>query len=143
MTNEEYNNIRFCGFGNNGRLGRSVHTQHTFDTVSPSLPFKVADMALGPDHSLLISTEGHVYSFGSNKYQQLGYSVDAPVSQHAKFASTSDPFQTTPKRIVGVLKREVMEGISAGKTASACWKADSLFTWGTNEGHLGKCMMLA
>ncbi|TIB71205.1 hypothetical protein E3Q23_03859 [Wallemia mellicola] len=137
MTNEEYNNIRFCGFGNNGRLGRSVHTQHTFDTVSPSLPFKVADMALGPDHSLLISTEGHVYSFGSNKYQQLGYSVDAPVSQHAKFASTSDPFQTTPKRIVGVLKREVMEGISAGKTASACWKADSLFTWGTNEGHLG------
>lgn len=137
ITEEDTDNVRFCGFGNGGRLGRSVHTQYAFETPSSLLDVKAVVMALAQDHTLLLDSDGHVYSFGFNKYQQLGYAVDTPTSQHAKFTNSSDPFQITPKRIVGALKKEVMDGVAAGKTASACWKNDTLYTWGTNEGHLG------
>ncbi|TIB58205.1 hypothetical protein E3P78_03995 [Wallemia ichthyophaga] len=137
ITDEHTNNVRFCGFGNGGRLGRSVHAQYAFEPLASPLDVKVVDMALAQEHTLLLDADGHVYSFGLNKHQQLGYAVDAPTSHHAKFTNSSDPFQITPKRIFGALKKEVMEGVAAGKTASACWKNDTLFTWGTNEGHLG------
>jgi hypothetical protein len=45
--------------------------------------------------------------------------------------------QTTPKRIVGALKKEWVRGVAAGRMSSACWTADAVWTWGTNLGHLG------
>lgn len=45
--------------------------------------------------------------------------------------------QVSPKRIVGMLKKEFVKGVAAGRMASACWTEDSVYTWGTNAGHLG------
>ena len=138
VTDENENNVYFCGFGSGGRLGKSTHTQIPFDKLSSDFNVKVKDISLAQDHTMILTDEGHVYTFGLNRYFQLGYaSVDAPSSHHAKFATTNEPIQFNPKRIVGILKKEIVVGISAGKCSSACWNNDSLFTWGTNEGHLG------
>ena len=50
----------------------------------------------------------------------------------------SEPIQSTPRRIFGPLKKEVVKGVTACKTASACWTDVDLFTWGTNTGQLGQ-----
>lgn len=46
--------------------------------------------------------------------------------------------QTTPRVIAGSLKREVVRGVAACKTASACWTGEGVWTWGRNGGQLGK-----
>lgn len=48
-----------------------------------------------------------------------------------------EPVQVSPKKIVGPLKKEFVLGVAASKTASACWTATEVFTWGTNNGQLG------
>ena len=45
--------------------------------------------------------------------------------------------QTTPRVISGPLKRERVRGIAACNSASTCWTATELFTWGKNNGQLG------
>ena len=52
-------------------------------------------------------------------------------------ATDAEPIQSSPRRIFGPLKKEVVKGIAACKTASACWTEVDLFTWGTNVGQLG------
>ena len=49
-----------------------------------------------------------------------------------------EPIQTIPKRVVGLLRREVVIGVAASRNASACWTKETVFTWGTNTGQLGR-----
>jgi hypothetical protein len=49
-----------------------------------------------------------------------------------------EPIQSIPKRVVGFLRKEVVRGVAASKNASACWTTDTVFTWGTNTGQLGR-----
>ena len=53
-----------------------------------------------------------------------------------------EPIQAIPKRIVGLLRREVVIGVAASKNASACWTKETVFTWGTNTGQLGRVFLL-
>ena len=52
-----------------------------------------------------------------------------------------EPIQAIPKRIVGLLRREVVIGVAASKNASACWTKETVFTWGTNTGQLGRVFL--
>ena len=49
-----------------------------------------------------------------------------------------EPIQAIPKRVVGLLRREIVIGVAASKNASACWTKEAVFTWGTNTGQLGR-----
>ena len=49
-----------------------------------------------------------------------------------------EPIQAIPKRVVGLLRKEVVIGVAGSKNASACWTKDTVFTWGTNTGQLGR-----
>ena len=49
-----------------------------------------------------------------------------------------EPIQAIPKRVVGLLRREVVIGVAASRNASACWTKETVFTWGTNTGQLGR-----
>ena len=45
--------------------------------------------------------------------------------------------QATPKRLVGILKKEFVIGVAASRYHCAVFTADTLFTWGKNNGQLG------
>jgi alpha-tubulin suppressor-like RCC1 family protein len=92
-------------------------------------------VAVGQDHTLALTNSGDVYSWGLNRFFQLGYVVDVPNTASSRL---EEPIQHVPKRVAGLLKKEVVLGVAASKNASACWSKDTVFTWGTNLGQLGK-----
>lgn len=128
------------------RLGKAIHTQYAL-TPHTDLPFNFSSVALGPDHTLALTSNGQIYSWGSNRFSQLGYVIDTPTgpeSVHRAFSTTNTSSsddaqitQTTPRRILGNLKKEFVVGVAASRLSSACWTEDSVWTWGTNAGHLG------
>ncbi|KIJ35076.1 hypothetical protein M422DRAFT_233046 [Sphaerobolus stellatus SS14] len=137
ITDEKGPNLRVCGFGSGGRLGLSHHTQYTPLHI-PSLS-SVTAVAPAQDHTLALSSRGEVYTWGLNRFSQLGYIVELATSgcNTAAGFGKDEPIQAVPRKVVGPLKKAVVMGVAACKTASACWTDKELFTWGTNNGQLG------
>lgn len=129
VTSEPRANIRICGFGSGGRLGAGMgqHTQYAFSTPKDlASEAEIIAVALGQDHTLALTSSGSVLSWGLARFGQLGYPLDG-----------GQTLQAAPRRIVGPLKKEIVVGVAACRTASACWTRDEVFTWGTNSGQLG------
>jgi hypothetical protein len=97
-------------------------------------------IALGQDHTLAVTSGGYIMSWGQNRFSQLGYIIEAAADTvHKAFNNSSEEVQVQvqPKRIIGPLKKEFVVGVAASRLSSACWTSDSIWTWGTNSGHLG------
>lgn len=121
------------------RLGKTIHSQLAMLPMS-DFPHSITGIALGQDHTLAVTSGGYVLSWGNNRFSQLGYAFEAaekPVGP-AGLGKDEQETQVSPKRIIGPLKKEFVVGVAAGRMSSACWTADSLYTWGTNAGHLGE-----
>ncbi|KIK67885.1 hypothetical protein GYMLUDRAFT_36681 [Collybiopsis luxurians FD-317 M1] len=169
--------LSLCGFGSGGRLGVTQHTQYALRPLSwaaasqnPSAPsrsstqprLKVISVALGQDHTLALTENGEVYSWGLNRFSQLGYSIDDGSAAAQVFSlddvseflsqssftgnptppSNGEQIQLIPRRVYGPLKREFVLGVASTKGASACWVRESggggnVYTWGLNGGQLG------
>ncbi|WAR63538.1 hypothetical protein PtB15_17B138 [Puccinia triticina] len=142
--------LRVCGFGSGGRLGLptnsrsntqdhrptasiSAETQFTFAPVKGGglAQQKVKFVALGQDHTVVITNSGQVYTFGMNRFGQLGYGPESPG------ASLENMIQVEPKRVLGLLKKVDVIGAAASRWHTAVFSSDSLFTWGANRGQLG------
>ncbi|KAI0630756.1 hypothetical protein C8Q77DRAFT_224911 [Trametes polyzona] len=131
VTDEPRANLRVCGFGSGGRLGPGQHTQY-IPIPLPGFNQTVASVASGQDHTLILAKSGEVYSWGLNRFSQLGYVVETVAGTRS-----DEPIQSTPRKIAGPLKSRTVIGVAACKTASACWTVNEVFTWGTNNGQLG------
>ncbi|GAA5902128.1 hypothetical protein JCM8208_002483 [Rhodotorula glutinis] len=136
VTDEKSNNVRLCGYGTGGRLGPTNQTQFTFAPLR-DFPQQVSSVVLSPDHTVVITTAGDVFTFGLNRFSQLGYALDTPGPSPFSKSNEDDPIQATPRRVVGALKKEVVIGAAASRTHTVVFTADSLFAWGTNRGQLG------
>ena len=66
---------------------------------------KVISVALGQDHSLAITEQGEIFSWGSNKFGQLGYNL--PRANNRDDVS----IQTTPRQIFNPFKKERSENL--------------------------------
>ncbi|KAB5589549.1 BTB domain and ankyrin repeat protein [Ceratobasidium theobromae] len=144
LTNEPRGNLEACGFGGVGRLGTKQHTQYSFSKVSGLENQTIIGIALGLDHTLALTNTGDVLSWGLNRFHQLGYIIEPsepPGKSPTKGKAPPDPsdnqVQTSPKRVLGPLRKERVVGVAACKTASVCWTSEDLYTWGTNSGQLG------
>ncbi|KAG5646993.1 hypothetical protein DXG03_001717 [Asterophora parasitica] len=135
ITSESGGNLRLCGFGSGGRLGPGQHTQYSLKPLA-SLPHTIISVALGQDHTLALTKTGEVLSWGLNRFSQLGYVVEGLATGEG-FGRAEEPIQATPRKIIGPLKKEVVKGVAACKSASACWTETDVYTWGTNNGQLG------
>lgn len=62
LTNEQTSNIRLCGYGSSGRMGNSGLRI----SLEPLADFhhKIAQVALGLDHTVLLTTSGDLFTFG-------------------------------------------------------------------------------
>ncbi|KIJ37956.1 hypothetical protein M422DRAFT_259341 [Sphaerobolus stellatus SS14] len=120
ITDEKGSNLRVYGFGSGGRLGLSHHTQYP-----PSTSLLFLKSLQSPPHKTTPSP-----------------SLPAAKSTHGVLTGgfgfgRDEPIQAIPRKAVGPLKKAVVVGVAACKTASACWTDKELFTWGTNNGQLG------
>eukprot|EP00842_Homolaphlyctis_polyrhiza_P001685 jgi/Hompol1/2517/HPOL_000072-RA len=116
------------GFGPGGRLGLG----HEETTIRPTEVFGnfegISFVAVGPDHTVCIASDGSVWTWGSNEYAQLGFTVDA--------TSSGPPRQTRPGQVS--LKKVVCVGAAASKLHTVVFTNNgALYTWGTNSGQLG------
>lgn len=140
ITDDPEANLFMCGFGPGGRLGTGDEsTRFGFACIETGglAGKKVTSVALGQDHSLAIIESGEIFSWGSNKFGQLGYGL--PRTSNRKDV----PIQTTPRQIFNPFKKETIIGAAASSIHSVVFSnSDSgstscLYTFGKNEGQLG------
>lgn len=119
------------GFGRGGRLGHPDFDIHSGQAavitprqVNSGLGARrVKAVAAAKHHTVIVSESGEVFTWGSNREGQLGY--------------TSVDTQPTPRR-VSSLKSRIVEVAAANKHTAAVSDSGDVFTWGCNrEGQLG------
>ncbi|KAF2716846.1 hypothetical protein K431DRAFT_289072 [Polychaeton citri CBS 116435] len=133
LTTDPESNLYMCGHGQGGRLGvGDERTRFHFVCVEGGALAgkKVACVALGQNHTLAVSEQGEIFSWGNNVYGQLGYSLP-------KSSNKEDPISVIPRQIFGPLKREATIGVAASRIHSVAFTMSSLYTFGKNEGQLG------
>jgi inhibitor of Bruton tyrosine kinase len=134
LTNDPESNLYVCGHGPGGRLGVGDETtryQYVCVEGGALARKKIVTVALGQNHTLALSEQGEIFSWGSNGFGQLGY--DLPKTS----GRNEEPVQTSPRQIFGPLKREAIIGVAASRIHSVAFTATALYTFGKNEGQLG------
>ena len=117
--------VTAVGKGSYGRLGLGDSTNQSIPRkLSISTPVRAVATSRGSDgHTLALTEDGRVFSWGDGDYGKLG---------HGNAAT-----QKSPKQILGPLSGKVVVQISAGYRHSAAVTTDGqLFTWG--EGDFGR-----
>ncbi|KAJ5773294.1 hypothetical protein N7457_008190 [Penicillium paradoxum] len=134
ITHDPEANLFMCGFGPGGRLGTGDEsTRFTFVCIEKGglEGKKVVSAALGQDHSLAITENGEIFSWGSNKFGQLGYGLPRTSNKN------DVPMQMLPRQIFNPFKKETIIGAAASSIHSVVFSTSGLYTFGKNEGQLG------
>ncbi|KAI0483884.1 hypothetical protein F4859DRAFT_416992 [Xylaria cf. heliscus] len=133
LTADPFSNLYVSGLGRGGRLGLGdENTKLSFTPVQGGLSDKkVTAVALGQNHTLAVTSEGELWSWGSNSYSQLGYTLPPPIKPD------EEPIGITPRQVFGPLKKEMILGAAASSIHSVVHTGSSLFCWGKNVGQLG------
>ncbi|KAM9841857.1 putative E3 ubiquitin-protein ligase HERC1 [Aulostomus maculatus] len=119
--------VKACGKGSYGRLGLGDSNNQSIPkklVLEPHRNMKKVSSSKGSDgHTLAITIEGEVFSWGDGEYGKLGHGNSAT--------------QKYPKIIQGPLFGKVVVCVSAGYRHSAAVTNDGeLYTWG--EGDFGR-----
>nr|XP_015195044.1 PREDICTED: probable E3 ubiquitin-protein ligase HERC1 isoform X5 [Lepisosteus oculatus] len=119
--------VKACGKGSYGRLGLGDSNNQSVPkrlVLEPPRNMRKVSSSKGSDgHTLAVTTEGEVFSWGDGDYGKLGHGNSAT--------------QKYPKLIQGPLLGKVVVCVSAGYRHSAAVTNDGeLYTWG--EGDFGR-----
>ena len=117
----------YSGWGLKGQLGHGNHNNlSTFTKVVGLEGQDTCQVACSEEHTIVLTSEGCVYTFGSNKYGKTGHGVTRGK-------------QSTPKKVTGCLESKKVVFVSANGHHSACITEDGdTFTWGAGcSGQLG------
>lgn len=138
------------GHGRGGRLGHGNEASQPEALLLTSLKLRrvlIKQLASGENHTMALSRDGGVYSWGSDRLGQLGHgskwsnrtaTESEPPLTEKNTPSPSGVCLVHPKR-VDALRREFVLEVAAGDAHSMCHTRDgSLFAWGSNKsGQLG------
>ncbi len=133
LTTDPESNLYICGHGSGGRIGTGDEsTRYHFVCVEGGALAheKVTNVALGQNHTLALSSKGEIFSWGSNGFGQLGYSLP-------KVPGKDELVQLLPRQVFGPLKGETVTGIAASRLHSVAHTSTFLYTFGKNDGQLG------
>ena len=117
--------VTAVGKGSYGRLGLGDSTNQSIPRkLTISTPVRAVSTSRGSDgHTLALTEDGKVFSWGDGDYGKLG---------HGNAAT-----QKSPKQIMGHLTDKVVVQISAGyRHSAAVTNEGQLYTWG--EGDFGR-----
>ena len=113
------------------RLGGNQNTQYTLTSLQ-QLDNHIIAVACGQDHTLALTQNNEILSWGLNRFAQLGYVIENMSAQKGE-----EPIQIAPRKVVGLLRGKKIIGIAACRMASVGWTSTGVYTWGTNSGQLG------
>ncbi|KAJ9605360.1 hypothetical protein H2200_010017 [Cladophialophora chaetospira] len=133
LTSDPVSNLYICGYGPGGRLGTGdENTSFTYKCIQAGglAKRRISSIALGLDHSLAVCSQGEVFTWGSNRYGQLGYALPETTKDEV-------PIQLIPRQLFGYIKKEIIVGAAASALHSAIYTSSALYTFGKNEGQLG------
>lgn len=158
-----------CGLGQGGRLGLPVKSSSSkeisnaeeiegvdslYDEAVPdsfvqleptpvpfflSLRLVVVSVAAGDRHSLCITSDGGIYSWGDNRTGACGIDTSSTASALSSSTSPTQHIIIRPRRIDGALRRAFVKQVSAGAHHTVVGTSDgTLWAFGSNwTGQLG------
>ncbi|XP_015455910.1 inhibitor of Bruton tyrosine kinase isoform X2 [Pteropus alecto] len=115
-----------CGHGPGGRLGHGDEQTCLVPRLVEGLSgHNCSQVAAAEDHTVVLTEDGCVYTFGLNIFHQLGIipppsSCNVPRQMQAKY-----------------LKGRTIIGVAAGKFHTVLWTREAVYTMGLNGGQLG------
>ncbi|XP_019711856.1 inhibitor of Bruton tyrosine kinase isoform X1 [Hippocampus comes] len=115
-----------CGHGQGGRLGHGDEQTYLVPRMVEGLmSHHCSQVAAAKDHTVVLTKEGYVYTFGLNTFHQLGL-APPPASAHV------------PKQVFSkALKGRTITGVAAGRFHTVLWTREAVYTMGLNGGQLG------
>ncbi|CAJ1061970.1 inhibitor of Bruton tyrosine kinase [Xyrichtys novacula] len=115
-----------CGHGQGGRLGHGDEQTYLVPRMVEGLTsHHCSQIAGAKDHTVVLTEEGYVYTFGLNTFHQLGL-APPPASAHV------------PKQVFSkTLKGRTVIGVAAGRFHTVLWTREAVYTMGLNGGQLG------
>ncbi|KAJ2906517.1 BTB/POZ domain-containing protein 1 [Zalerion maritima] len=133
LTRDPVSNLYICGIGTGGRLGLGdENTQFRFAPIQGPLRDKrIVAVALADFHSMAATSNGELWTWGSNTCSQLGFSLP-PTTKKGE-----TPMITSPRQVFSTLKKEAVRGVAASRIHSIAHTATSVYCWGKNVGQLG------
>uniref|UniRef100_A0A671FLR5 Inhibitor of Bruton tyrosine kinase n=1 Tax=Rhinolophus ferrumequinum TaxID=59479 RepID=A0A671FLR5_RHIFE len=115
-----------CGHGPGGRLGHGDEQTCLVPRLVEGLSaHNCSQVAAAEDHTVVLTEDGCVYTFGLNIFHQLGIIPPPP--------NCNVPRQMQAK----YLKGRTIIGVAAGKFHTVLWTRDAVYTMGLNGGQLG------
>lgn len=127
-----------CGMGSRGRLGHgnvaNVYRHKSvefFETVGG-----VYRVAVSNNHNVVITNSNEVYAWGSNLYNQLGFTSTAQLT----FKNTTEAYDNSPKLVItGDLRKKSQRllGVEVSGIHSVAYSRNSIYFWGLDIGQMG------
>ncbi|NXE51992.1 IBTK kinase, partial [Casuarius casuarius] len=118
--------IYTCGHGQGGRLGHGDEQTCLVPRLVEGLAgHQCSQIAAAKDHTVVLTEDGCVYTFGLNTFHQLGILPPPP--------NCSVPRQVQAKN----LKGRMVIGVAAGRFHTVLWTKEAVYTMGLNGGQLG------
>ncbi|NXX74020.1 IBTK kinase, partial [Urocolius indicus] len=115
-----------CGHGQGGRLGHGDEQTCLVPRLVEGLAgHQCSQIAAAKDHTVVLTEDGYVYTFGLNTFHQLG--INPPP------ANCTVPRQVQAKN----LKGRMVIGVAAGRFHTVLWTKEAVYTMGLNGGQLG------
>ncbi|XP_006873335.1 PREDICTED: inhibitor of Bruton tyrosine kinase isoform X2 [Chrysochloris asiatica] len=115
-----------CGHGPGGRLGHGDEQTCLVPRLVEGLSgHNCSQVAAAKDHTVVLTEDGCVYTFGLNVFHQLGLFPPPP--------SCNIPRQMQAK----YLKGRTVIGVAAGRFHTVLWTREAVYTLGLNGGQLG------
>ncbi|XP_006143411.1 LOW QUALITY PROTEIN: inhibitor of Bruton tyrosine kinase [Tupaia chinensis] len=115
-----------CGHGPGGRLGHGDEQTCLVPRLVEGLRgHNCSQVAAAKDHTVVLTEDGCVYTFGLNIFHQLG--IIPPPSR------CNVPRQMQAK----YLKGKAIIGVAAGRFHTVLWTREAVYTMGLNGGQLG------
>ena len=150
------------GHGRSGRLGHGDEVSQPEPTLiavlSSFYKVHVIQVAAGENHTLVVTRAGELYSWGSDRFGQLGHGskynnnsktakmngVAADNRQESKKSTAKEGGAShagvllSPRRVESLRRVRVVQVAAGDAHSMCCTNADELYAWGSNRsGQLG------
>ncbi|CAM9907301.1 unnamed protein product, partial [Laminaria digitata] len=123
------------GHGRSGRLGHGNEEVCMLPTKVEGLASqRVTDVAASETHTAALTAEGELYTWGRDRFGQLGHGSGSNGSNVSSVSSE----RLSPKRVEGLRKMSVVGVATGTEHTAAVTSAGACYTWGrNNHGQLG------
>ncbi|CAM9159061.1 unnamed protein product [Choristocarpus tenellus] len=121
------------GHGRSGRLGHGDEGVRILPTLVEGLSHKMAvGVAAAENHTVALTSDGLLYTWGSNRFGQLGHG-GSHGGNVGRVSATVTGVRLSPKRVEGLRKVNVVQVATGAGHTAAVTSQGMVYTWGRNN----------